>query len=161
MQAYIIRPELQKFQRRAWKAYAKRKEYIEAMFGLIHNGVIVVSMFYPVPHTADIRSCSFVGDPQQDAYVDEDTFDDLRAAAKDHGLKLIGTIHSHPGYSTCRHLSHQDERHIMANCFDELLTGTIHLFQKDGRKVARTQFSCLWEPVQVKFVTSKGHLRNR
>lgn len=152
MQAYIIRPELQKFQRRAWKAYAKRKEYIEAMFGLIHNGIIIVSMFYPVPHSADIRSCTFLED-------DEDVFEDLRMVAKDLRLKLIGTIHSHPGYSTCRHLSHQDERHIMANATDELLTGTIHLFQKDGRKVSRTQFSCLWEPVQIKFVTSKGNLR--
>jgi proteasome lid subunit RPN8/RPN11 len=152
MQAYILRPELQKFTRRAWKAYAKRKEYVEAMFGVIHDGIVVVSAFYPVAHTADSASCDFLDEP-------EDMFDDLTEAAKDMGLKLIGTIHSHPGLNTCRHLSNEDVRHSQSNARHEILTGTIHLFTSRRRKHSQTQFTCLWEPVDVKFITSKGKLR--
>lgn len=152
MQAYILRPELQKFQRKAWKAYRAHKEYIEAMFGVIHNGVVIVSMFYPIEHTADIASCSF---------EDEDVYSDLCDIASEFKLKLIGTMHSHPGMNTCRHLSHTDERHILANASHELLTGTCHMFVSDGKKYAQTQFTCLWEPVAVKFITKGGHIRSR
>lgn len=151
MQAYIVRSELSKFRRRAWRAYGKRKEYIEAMFGLIHNGIVIVSMFYPFEHTADIRSCSF----------EDYAFDDLSEIAREHHLKLIGTIHSHPGYNTCRHLSNQDVRHAQANSQHELLTATAHLFTKRRRRYFQTQFTCLWEPVEVKFITRKGNIRSR
>lgn len=148
MQAYILRSELAKYRRRAWKAYDKRKEYIEAMFGIVHNGLIIVSVFYPFAHTADNSSCSF----------DDEIFEELAEIAKESSLKMIGTIHSHPGMNTCQHLSHQDERHVLANSQHELLTGTIHLFQNDHKRYANVQFSCLWEPVQVKYIGTNGRI---
>ncbi len=158
MQAYIFRPELAKFRRRAWKAYAKRKEYIEAMFGIIHNGVVVVSMFYPIKHEADFGSCSFHN--EDDHTREDEVFDDLAEIAKESGLRLIGTIHSHPGYNTCRHLSNRDVRHCITNWQHELLTGTMHIFKKGGRSRSQSQFTCLFEPVDVKFITRKKRIRS-
>lgn len=150
MQAYILRSELAKYRRRAWKAYEKRKEYIEAMFGLIHNGIVIVSMFYPFEHEADLRSCSF----------HDNMYEELSEDASELKLKLIGTIHSHPGYNTCSHASPTDISLSLDNPSHELLSGTMHLFKKDGKSYATPQFSCLWEPVQVKYISAKGKIRN-
>lgn len=149
MQAYILRTELAKFRRRAWRAYEKRKEYIEAMFGIVHNGVIVVSMFCSFEHTADNASCSF----------EDDDFDELTEIARAHGLKMLGTIHSHPGMNTCQHLSNQDELHCLANARSEIITGTLHLFKNKGKAYAHPQFSCLWEPVETKYISKHGKIR--
>ncbi len=129
------------------------------MFGIIHNGVVVVSMFYPIKHEADFGSCSFLN--ELDDTRDDETFDDLEEIAKETGLRLIGTIHSHPGFNTCRHLSNQDVRHILRNTQHELLSGTMHLFKRYGRRRSQSQFTCLFEPVDVKFITRKKKINNK
>lgn len=109
----------------------------------------MVTMFYPLEHTSDNTSCSF----------EDDILEELADTAKEFGLKLIGTIHSHPGMNTCSHLSPLDVKHCLQNPTHEILTGSIHLFINGGRKYAKTQFSCLWEPVTVRYVTDKGKIR--
>lgn len=149
MQAYIVRSELAKFKRRGWAAYKKRKEFIEAMFGIVHNGVVVVSMFYPIEHTANYTGC----------YFEDEVYEDLAELAKEHHLKLVGTIHTHPGGNTCSHPSPIDVNHAVHNSQHELMFGTMHLFKKDRRSYSQVQWTCPWEPVEVRYINRKGEIR--
>lgn len=151
MIAYIIKSELDKFRRRGWRAYRKRREYVEGMFGYLNTeqNSAVVFLFYPMNHTADLHHCFF---------EDED-MEDLVDLAKELGLKFLGTIHTHPGFNTCCHPSPGDTDHAVKT--NEILTGVVHLFRKGGRAHSNVTFNNSFEPVEVKFIKRMAKKRKK
>ncbi len=141
MQANIVRSELQKFRRRAWRRYPN--EHIEALFGHFLAGVATVSMIYELD-SKDAKTDSID--------LHDDALEDAQAIAKKFGLRFLGTIHTHPGYASCSHASACDLESSVAD--GEILFGVYHLHD-DGplrRRKSAVNFSCPWEPVITTFI---------
>ncbi len=141
MQAYILRKELQKFLRRAWRRYPT--EHIEALFGLYHNGEATVTMVYEL----DSKDAD-----QVSIDLHDDAIDDAIEIAKKFNLRFLGTIHTHPGYAYCSHASSCDLESSVAD--GEILFGVYHLYDDgpDKRRKSQVTFMCPWEPVTTHFI---------
>jgi proteasome lid subunit RPN8/RPN11 len=80
----INEKELKRFRKRAIAAYRRGKEYIEVMAGYITEKLITVVKFFTISHKATIDSIVDLG------------WLEVEEAAKEAGLEIVGTIHSHP-----------------------------------------------------------------
>jgi proteasome lid subunit RPN8/RPN11 len=84
MRVVVDRNEEKKFRRRAMRRMPK--EYIELLFGHVHDDSIVICAFVEIDHEST---------PQALTYDTEDLERQVDLAAKS-GLEYLGTIHSHP-----------------------------------------------------------------
>lgn len=140
MNIQIDRKGLSGFRRRAWARFP-HKEYVEALFGIVQAGIPIVSLFYPMEHTADKWACDYA--PLE--------IKELSQIAAEHGLQFLGTIHTHMGSNTCAHPSKNDVKSSQE--LGERLFGIVHLYKTDsGRRRSTTEFFPSKDAVKVTLI---------
>jgi proteasome lid subunit RPN8/RPN11 len=143
MTVEVYRSELNKFILRGARLYPL--EHIEAMFGSYRSGHAVVSLFYPMDYAGSTRtSCLF------DEEDEPEEIDLLNQIAREHGLRFLGTVHTHPGMNTCSHPSETDVDTFIE--WGEIVSGTVNIFRWKGEGHAMFHVSSPWEPVKLSFL---------
>ena len=136
--------------RRMWKAYPR--EYIEAILGKRRRGRASIVSFYPINHTSDRTTCYAASDDHLDPRqnYEEDMHESAAEEARELGYELLGTIHSHPGYNSCQHLSDTDrDEHISEAA---IVSGVVHIFRCRQQKHDTVCYHSPFEPVKVHYI---------
>lgn len=144
MRVTVDRKQLQRFRARALKTYPQ--EYIEVVLGENRGDHLVIKKFVQIAHkaTKTDQLCSVCGQATDQRSLDytEDEMETCKRMARDEGLQILGSIHSHPDQQADTYPSDTDN----ASCTTyDLLLGIMAIWKAGKRKRSSVKW---WLPQQ-------------
>lgn len=94
MDIKVAKRSLDRFRRIARRRYPV--EYLEILLGNKTDTAIEIVKAVPIPHTSSITS----DDAEAGCEYDPGDLEVIKLKAERDGLSYLGSVHSHPGYST-------------------------------------------------------------
>ena len=132
----VARTGMERFRRRARKAYLEGKEYIEMVGGQITPTGILIQEFFSFPHKASKEKIHYE-DADWNAAIETIT-------AK--GMVFLGSIHSHPN----KHSHPSEEDLHSSRRAGEHLLGIIAIWRSEtGRLMTKTEWWPNHHPYRV------------
>ena len=116
---------LRGYRRRALARYPR--EYMETLWGRMRDGEVDIYACYPIDHKGTRDNCQYVGSDIE-AQRDED--------APEHGLTLLGTIHSHPDGSS----GPSEADFVTAAGDGDIVSGICQILRHNGRRRSWVRF---------------------
>ncbi len=135
----LNRAGMERFRRRAKRAFLANKEYIELVGGRISpTGQITISEFFPIKHTAN----------RSEIYYTPKQWDQVKAEVEASGLVFLGSVHTHPdGHDYPSACDNEGTRKT-----GEIITGILSVWKSPlGRVMTRTRWWWPQLPADVRY----------